>query len=75
MRRTGLQDAGLTDVVVKQRVLYDSQQIEQAVEKELQAITEQSSDCCGSQDSVEPHDLAELVVGGIWSCQFSAKKA
>ncbi|MCH8821896.1 MAG: arsenite methyltransferase [Planctomycetes bacterium] len=70
----GLQDAGLTNVVVKQRVLYDSQSIEQAVERELEAMTEQSSDCCGSQDSIEAHELAELVVGGIWSCQFSAKK-
>lgn len=71
---SGLQDAGLSDVVVKQRVLYDSQSIEQAVEKELEAMTEQTSDCCGPQDSIEPHELAELVVGGIWSCQFSAKK-
>jgi len=70
----GLQDAGLADVVVKQRVLYDSHSIELAVEKELEAMTEQTSDCCGPQDSIEPHELAELVVGGIWSCQFSAKK-
>ncbi len=70
----GLKNAGLSDVAVKQRVLYDSQSIEQAVEKELEAMTEQPSDCCGSQDSIEPHDLAELVVGGIWSCQFAAKK-
>lgn len=71
----GLQAAGLSDVVVKQRVLYDSQQIEQAVEKELEVMTEQSSECCGSQDCIEAHDLAELVVGGNWSCQFEATKA
>ena len=71
----GLQNAGLSDVIVKQRVLYDSQQIEQAVEKELEAISDESSNCCGSQDSIEAHELAVLVVGGIWSCQFSAKKA
>ena len=71
----GLQTAGLTDVVVKQRALYDSQQIEEAVEKELEAMTEQSDTCCDSQDNIEPHDLAELVVGGIWSCQFAATKA
>lgn len=71
----GLQAAGLTDVIVKQRVLYDSQQIEKAVENELEAMSDEASECCGSQDNIEPHDLAELVVGGIWSCQFSAKKA
>ncbi len=70
----GLKAAGLADVTVKQRVLYDSQQIESAIEDELDAIQQDSDHCCGPKGCVESHDVAESIVGGIWSCQFSARK-
>ena len=70
----GLEAAGLSDVKVKSRVLYDSQQIESAIDDELDAVQKESDHCCGPQGCVEPHDVAESLVGGIWSCQFSARK-
>ncbi len=70
----GLEAAGPSDVKVKSRVLYDSQQIESAIDDELDAIQKESDHCCGPKGCVEPHDVAESLVGGIWSCQFSARK-
>ncbi len=70
----GLKAAGLADVTVKQRVLYDSQQIESAIEDEFDAVQQDSDHCCGPKGCVESHDVAESIVGGIWSCQFSARK-
>lgn len=70
----GLKTAGLEDVTVKQRVLYDSQQIESAIEDELDAVHRESDHCCGPKGCVESHDVAESLVGGIWSCQFYAHK-
>ena len=70
----GLKAAGLSDVTVKQRALYDSQQIESAIDQELDAAQKESDHCCGPKGCVEPHDVAESLVGGIWSCQFYAQK-
>ena len=70
----GLKKAGLEDVTVKQRVLYDSQQIESAIEDELDAVQRESDHCCGPKGCVESHVFAESLVGGIWSCQFYAQK-
>ena len=70
----GLKAAGLEDVTVKQRVLYDSQQIESAIDEELGAVDSKSDEHRGPRDCIESHDVAESVVGGIWSCQFSAQK-
>ncbi len=70
----GLKAAGLEDVTVKQRVLYDSQQIESAIDAELDVVQKESDHCCGPKGCVESHDVAESLVGGIWSCQFSAQK-
>ena len=70
----GLKKAGLEDVTVKQRVLYDSQQIESAIDDELDAVKQESDHCCGPKGCVESHDVAESLVGGIWSCQFYAQK-
>jgi SAM-dependent methyltransferase len=71
----GLKAAGLEDVTVKQRVLYDSQQIESAIDDELDAVQKESDPCCGPKGCVAPHDVAESLVGGIWSCQFYAQKS
>ena len=70
----GLRAAGLEDVTVKQRVLYDSKQIESAIDDELDAAAKESDCCCGPKACVESHDVAESLVGGIWSCQFYAHK-
>jgi SAM-dependent methyltransferase len=70
----GLKAAGLGDVTVKQRMLYDSQQIESAIDDELDAVQKESDHCCGPKACVESHDVAESLVGGIWSCQFYAQK-
>ena len=70
----GLKAAGLENVAVKQRVLYDSKQLESAIDDELDAVQKESGHCCGPKGCVEPHDVAESLVGGIWSCQFSARK-
>ena len=70
----GLEAVGLSDVKVKNRVLYDSQQMESAIDDELDAVQKESGHCCGPKGCVEPHDVAESLVGGIWSCQFSARK-
>ncbi len=70
----GLKAAGLENVTVKQRMLYDAQQIESAIDDELDAVQKESDHCCGPKGCVESHDVAESLVGGIWSCQFYAQK-
>ena len=55
-------------------MLYDSQQIASAIDDELDAVAKESDPCCGPKDCVESHDVAESLVGGIWSCQFYAQK-
>ncbi len=70
----GLRAAGLIDVTVKSRVLYDSDQIETAIDEELDTVGKAADQCCGRRDSVQPHDVARSLVGGIWSCQFAARK-
>ena len=70
----GLRAAGLVDVMVKSRVLYDSAEIKTAIDEELDAVGKTADQCCGPRDTIQPQDVAASIVGGIWSCQFAARK-
>ena len=60
----GLTRAGLVDVAVEDRIVYDESQIEAIVESDLE------TGCCGPS----PADAAASVVGRVWSARFTARK-
>ena len=72
----GLQAAGLVDVEVLNRLVYDSNQLESFIGSELSDLKE-SSGCCGS--SAKGGDWAKKqasnLVGKIWSVKVKARKS
>jgi arsenite methyltransferase len=70
----GLKRAGLQDVEVRERLVYDPAQIEQIAQKAVQGGAESLS-CCGGQSADDlVAQAAESVAGKIWSARFYAKK-
>lgn len=70
----GLREAGLTDVEVTERLVYDTEQLKAFFKSELP--DEKSSCCGGGQLAVADLDrLAEVMVGKVWSAKVSASKA
>ena len=67
----GLRAAGLTDVVVEERLSYDAVQMEELLVSDLAEAS--ASSCCGST-SAEPRDIAEAVSGKVWSARVTARK-
>lgn len=67
----GLRAAGLADVVVEERLPYDSNQMEELL---VSDIAEASSSSCCSPASTEPRDVAEAVSGKVWSARVTATK-
>jgi len=70
----GLERAGLEDIEVKERLVYDPAQIEQIAEKAVQAGAESLSGCCGPATADLVARAAESVAGKIWSAKFYARK-
>jgi SAM-dependent methyltransferase len=70
----GLRRAGLVDVEVRQRHVYDAGQLE-GISQEVLSDDEGES-CCGPGSScgVDTHGIAEAMAGKVWSAQFSARK-
>jgi SAM-dependent methyltransferase len=69
----GLRNAGLTEVEVKERFVYDAAQLKAFFKSEL---PEGNKACCGGQRGNEELDrLAEAMVGKVWSAKVSARKA
>ena len=75
----GLRDAGLADVEVRERIVYDAAQLEQFLSSELQESgtpeSAQSSSCCGGPACTGAgRSLAESMAGKIWSAKVYARK-
>ena len=60
----GLRRAGLEDVEVRERLVYDASQIAAFVESET----------CGCGDADKAVRLAESIAGNVWSAKFHARK-
>jgi SAM-dependent methyltransferase len=70
----GLRRAGLADVQVRQRHLYDAGQLE-GISREVLA-DEAGDSCCGPSGccGTDLSGIAESIAGKVWSAQFSAIK-
>ena len=68
----GLRQAGLTDVEVRERLVYDAAQIEAFIGSELK---EGSSCCCGGPSTSElARTWAPRLQGKVWSAKVFARK-
>jgi len=69
----GLRDAGLAEVEVVDRLVYDTTQLEMFIGSELQ---DESSSCCGAGqiDGELAHRWAEQLVGKVASVKVQARK-
>ncbi len=79
----GLRRAGLSDVEVRERIIYDSAQLKGFIQAELKDLdgsasppSEKESCCCGPATATvsATSDIAESLVGKIWSAKFFARK-
>jgi SAM-dependent methyltransferase len=69
----GLRRAGLVDVQVRQRHVYDAGQLE-GISREVLA-DDGGESCCGpSCCGTDVRGIAESIAGKVWSAQFSAMK-
>jgi SAM-dependent methyltransferase len=70
----GLRRAGLVDVEVRKRHVYDASQLEGIAGEVL--ADDDGGPCCGpgSECAVDTHGIAETIAGKVWSAQFAAKK-
>jgi arsenite methyltransferase len=65
----GLRDAGLVDVEVRERLVYDEAQIAAFMLSE-----DGGACCCGGADEGLAREMARSVVGQIWSAKIYARK-
>ena len=78
----GLNDAGLEEVEVIDRVIYESNQLEAFINSELKGdSSENASSCCGTSfngSGITP-DMAKTIAtemsGKVWSAVFRARKS
>lgn len=63
----GLRDAGLVDIEVTERLVYDEAQLEAFITSELPETRDHSNEGRSRQ-------LAREMVGNVWSAKFSARK-
>ncbi|MCZ6834331.1 MAG: arsenite methyltransferase [Planctomycetota bacterium] len=74
----GLRDAGLEDVEVVDRFVYNSEQLKAFLASEI--LEENTSSCCGSDSASgglsaeQASAMASDLEGKIWSANFSARK-
>jgi len=71
----GLRDAGLVNVEVRDRIVYEAPQVEVFVSSELRDC--ESGGCCsGSKEAARPafKNLAQKLAGKIWSANIYAEK-
>jgi len=79
----GLARAGLADVEVRERIVYDAAQLGDFIRSELRDLDGDSSTdsgtsaCCGGGATAAlaaPTDLARSLAGKVWSAKFFARK-
>jgi len=70
-----LQEAGLTDIEVTERLVYDKSQLKGLMKSELAEEALASLGCCGGGDTASIlSGLAEQFEGKIWSAKIRARK-
>jgi len=68
----GLREAGLSDVTVSERIVYDASQLKAFADSELA----DSGRCCAGSDTLgDLAGVAESLVGKIWSAKFQGRKS
>ena len=73
--KAGLEAAGLADVDVRARLVYDASQLKSFVAEDLATLASGSSCCAGSAPSLAMIEQGiGLVEGKIWSAKFYARK-
>ena len=71
----GLEDAGLGEVEVRERLVYDVDQLGAFADSEVGALAEKAT-CCGG-GTIDPETLrhiARSMEGKVWSAKFHARK-
>jgi SAM-dependent methyltransferase len=72
---SGLRGAGLAEVEVRERIVYDSVQLEALIGSELVDGKPGSCGCGGTKaDGSTAADIARSIVGKVWSAKFYARK-
>ena len=73
----GLQEAGLADTEVRERIHYDESQLKAFIESEL-ADTKEATGCCGGGGNLVSigggSELARELLGKVWSAKIFARK-
>jgi ubiquinone/menaquinone biosynthesis C-methylase UbiE len=70
----GLEEAGLTDIEVMERLVYDKTQLKGLMKSELTEEVIASLGCCGGNGADVMSDMAEQFEGKIWSAKIRASK-
>jgi len=83
----GLRQAGLAEVEVRERLIYDSPQIKSVIESEIpqassccggpfdQSRAQRASSCCDGQfNQSTAQQLADVLTGKVWSAKIFARK-
>ena len=70
----GLKSAGLTDVEVRERIVYDTSQLEALIGSELPDSAEAVACCAASAGLGSVREVATVMVGKIWSAKIFARK-
>ena len=71
----GLRNAGLEEVEVRERLIYDANQLQAFINSELEDRTETSSDCCEGGPGVKAmNKITTEMVGNVWSVKVGATK-
>lgn len=71
----GLAEAGLTDIEVLGRIVFEGSQMEELVGSELELSGGAGSGCCGSGRRAPVEGLADKLEGKVWSIKVRARKS
>jgi len=70
----GLREAGLTDVEVLGRIVFDGAQMKDMVESELKLASGAGQGCCGTCGCAGADGVADRLAGKVWSLKVRARK-
>ncbi len=76
----GLESAGLSDVEVRERIVYDRSQLEGFIRSELPESKEALACCGGSGDSTDSvsdktiNEITDALLDKVWSAKFAAQR-
>ncbi|MHC4442510.1 MAG: arsenite methyltransferase [Planctomycetota bacterium] len=70
----GLQAAGLENVEVRDRLVYDASQLKGLIQSDLVDANQHAACCVASMNDQAISNIAESLAGKIWSANFYAKK-